>query len=74
VPADEAIYRALHADLASVLCRLTDRVETAGLGKWFADLSDLRVPSGYDAAASFASVPQHLFLEFHHTSNFDRTV
>lgn len=50
VPAREAMYREAHALLESALRQHTDRVETAGLGYLFADLSDLYVPAGRDPA------------------------
>lgn len=45
VPAREAVYRDAHALLEAAIRRHTDRVETAGLGYFYADFSDLYIPT-----------------------------
>lgn len=50
LPADEPSYRAAHRTLETALRRLTDRVETAGLGFFLADVTGLERALGSAAA------------------------
>ena len=71
VPAREAVYREAHAALEAVLRQRTDRVETAGLGYLFADVSDLRLPTGRDPAQVDVELARSLAREVQQVSPLD---
>ena len=74
VPAREAVYREAHAALESVLRQYTDRVETAGLGYLFADVSDLRIPTGRDPAQLDVELARSLAREVQQVSTLDARI
>jgi nucleotidyltransferase/DNA polymerase involved in DNA repair len=74
VPAREAVYREAHAALEAVLRQHTDRVETAGLGYLFADVSDLRVPAGRDPAQADVELSRSLAREAQQVSPLDARI
>ena len=49
LPADEPAYRAAHQALEAAIRQLTDRIETAGLGLFFADVTGLERTHGSDS-------------------------
>ncbi len=66
LPADEPAYHAAHRALETALRRFTDRVETAGPGLLFADVTGLERPFG-----SVARLARHLVKEAEQTSGLD---
>ena len=74
VPAREAVYREAHAALEAVLRQHTDRVETAGVGYLFADVSDLRILPGRDPAQADVELARSLAREVQKVSTLDTRV
>jgi len=74
VPARETVYREAHAALEAVLRLHTDRIETAGLGYLFADVSDLRVAPGRDPAQVDVELARSLAREVQQVSPLDARI
>ncbi|MGC9396980.1 MAG: hypothetical protein ACP5J4_19210 [Anaerolineae bacterium] len=63
-----------NAALEAVLRQYTDRVETAGLGYLFADVSDLRIPPGRDPAQLDVELARSLAREIQQVSTLDARI